>query len=57
MFSLACASCYLDFFSFLEGLGTVELVPKVSSYPHNEVGRVEKRVLKRVFRGGRDSTA
>jgi len=25
MFSLACASCYLDFFSFLEGLGTVEL--------------------------------
>jgi len=27
MFSLACASCYLDFFCFLEGLGTVELAP------------------------------
>jgi len=26
MFSLACASCYLDFFSFLEGFGTIELV-------------------------------
>jgi len=25
MFSLACASCYLDLFSFLEGFGTVEL--------------------------------
>jgi len=26
MFSLACASCYLDFLGFSEGLSTVELV-------------------------------
>ena len=38
-------------------INSTHLADRHHSYPPNEVGRVEKRAIKRVFRGGRVSTA